>query len=144
MKKPLTYFVSMFAIVLMIGLTYCDGTESDIVPSQSLSKVGDTMPTVVGGVTAIAEHITYPEIAKRAGIQGKVFVNVVLDIDGTVLKTEVKKGIGAGCDEAAVNAIKACEFTPGYKDGEPLKTELTIPVAFKLSDDKSSEKPKVE
>ncbi len=144
MKKTLTYFVSMFAIVLLIGLTYCDGTNSDVIPSQSLSKAGYTMPTIVGGITAIAEKIHYPEIAKRAGIQGKVFVSVVLDVDGTILSTELKKGIGAGCDEAAIKAINACEFTPGYMDGEPVKTEITIPVAFKLNDDNSGDKPKVE
>lgn len=134
MKKPLTYLVSMFAIVLMIGLTYCDSSisDSDIVPSNSLSKENDTMPTVVGGIMAIANNIQYPEIAKRAGIEGKVFVKVVLDTDGTVLSTEVAKGIGAGCDEAAVEAIKKVEFTPGYKDGVPVKTEITIPVIFKL------------
>lgn len=139
MKKPLTHLVLMIAIVLMVGLTYCDGSSTDtsITPSESLNKENDKMPTIVGGIMAIAEKVHYPEIAKRAGIEGKVFVKAVLDTDGSIISAEVVKGIGAGCDEAALKAINETQFTPGYKDGEPVKTEITIPVKFKLKDAKS-------
>lgn len=139
MKKPLTYFVSMIAVVLMVGLTYCDSSSDDtsITPSESLNKATDAKPTIVGGTAAIAEKVHYPEIAKRAGIEGKVLVKAVLDTDGSVLSTEVIKSVGSGCDEAAVKAITETKFTPGYKDGEAVRTEVTIPVMFKLDGEKS-------
>lgn len=141
MKKPLSYLVSMIAIVLLIGLNYCGNSPngSDVIPSESLNKETDTMPTIVGGITAIAEKVQYPEIAKRAGIQGKVFVKAILDTDGSVIGTEVLKGIGGGCDEAAVKAISETRFTPALKEGTPVKTDITIPVMFKLNEDKPKE-----
>ncbi len=57
------------------------------------------MPEPIGGIAAIQKLITYPEIAKRAGVQGRVYVQAYVDELGNVTKVELIKGIGAGCDE---------------------------------------------
>jgi riboflavin synthase len=55
-----------------------------------------------------------------------------VDETGTVIKAEVVKGIGGGCDEAALNAILKTKFTPGKQRGKPIKVQVTVPVLFKL------------
>jgi TonB family protein len=74
----------------------------------------------------------YPEVAKKAGIQGKVMVRTLVDEKGNVVRAEVAKGIGFGCDEAAVKAVKATKFNPGILKGSPVKVEIIIPIEFKL------------
>ncbi len=92
----------------------------------------EEMPQPIGGLQGILEKISYPEIAKRAGVEGKVFIRAFVDETGTVVNAEVVKGIGAGCDEAALEAILKTKFTPGKQRGKPIKVQVTVPVLFRL------------
>ena len=94
--------------------------------------VVEEMPQPIGGLQGIQQKIKYPEIAKRAGVEGKVFVRAFVDEEGNVVNAEVIKGIGAGCDEAALEAILKTKFTPGKQRGKPIKVQVTVPVLFKL------------
>jgi protein TonB len=84
----------------------------------------------------------YPEILKAAGIEGEVFLKVLISENGTVEKAEVSKSTHQAFSEAAIEAVKQWEFTPGMKDGKPIKSEVTIPFRFKLGD--GSAKSKLE
>ena len=92
----------------------------------------EEMPAPIGGIRAIAENVQYPEIAKRAGVEGRVFVKALIDENGSVVGTSVIKGIGGGCDEAAMDAVKKAKFTPGRQRGKPVKVQVTVPILFKL------------
>jgi len=92
------------------------------------------MPYPIGGIQAIHDLIIYPEIAKRAGIEGKVYVLAYLNEEGIVIKTEIIKGIGCGCDEAAENAVRQTMFTPGKQRGKPVNVKVMIPIVFRLKD----------
>ena len=92
----------------------------------------EEMPGPIGGIAAIQSKIVYPEIAKRAGVEGRVFVKAFVDENGTVQKVELIKGIGAGCDEAAMDAVKKTRFKPGKQRGKAVKVQVSIPVLFKL------------
>jgi protein TonB len=81
---------------------------------------------------SIQEKITYPEIAKRAGIQGKVIIQAFIDENGNVVHAKVLTGIGGGCDEMALDAVKQTKFNPGRQNGKPVKVQVTIPIVFKL------------
>jgi len=93
----------------------------------------EEMPKPIGGIAAIQKRIVYPEIAKRAGVQGRVFIKAFVDENGNVVKAEVIKGIGAGCDEAAIKAVMATKFKPGKQRGKPVKVQVSIPILFKLN-----------
>jgi protein TonB len=93
----------------------------------------EEMPEPIGGIKAIQEKITYPEIAKRAGVEGKVYILAFVDENGDVTKATVLKGIGAGCDEAARDAVLGTKFKPGKQRGTPVKVQVSIPVVFKLN-----------
>jgi len=92
----------------------------------------EEMPTPIGGIMGIQKKIVYPEIAKRAGVQGRVFVKAYVDEVGIVSKVELIRGIGAGCDEAAMDAVYSTKFNPGKQRGKPVKVQVTVPVLFKL------------
>jgi len=92
----------------------------------------DEMPEPIGGLASIQKNIRYPQLAKLAGIEGKVYVLAFLDEVGNVANARVIKGIGAGCDEAALEAVKIVKFTPARNNGKPVKVQVTIPIVFKL------------
>jgi len=92
----------------------------------------EEMPTPIGGLKSIQQKIVYPEIALRARVEGKVFVKAFVDETGTVTSAEIVKGIGAGCDEAAIDAVLQTKFSPGKQRGRPIKVQVTIPIIFKL------------
>jgi protein TonB len=92
----------------------------------------EEMPQIVGGIESIQRNVVYPELAIRAGVQGRVFVMAYVNTDGTVSRAEVVKGIGAGCDEAAVAAVMKAKFIPGKQRGRPVKVKVSIPIIFRL------------
>lgn len=100
--------------------------ENDYLP------IAENMPGPIGGMYSIQEKITYPEIAKRAGLQGKVLIVAFIDEDGNVTHTKVVKGLGGGIDEMASDAVRKTKFNPGIQNGKPVKVQVTIPIVFKL------------
>ena len=92
----------------------------------------EEMPEPIGGIAAIKSLIEYPEIAKRAGVEGKVYVLAFVDERGNVTSAKILKGIGAGCDEAAIDAVRKTKFKPGKQRGTPVKVQVSIPIVFKL------------
>ena len=92
----------------------------------------EEMPQLVGGLSALAEQIRYPEIAKRAGVEGRVIVSFVVDKGGEVRDAEVVRGIGAGCDEEALRAIQQMRFISGKQRGQPVSVKMSLPVTFRL------------
>ncbi|MBX3007796.1 MAG: energy transducer TonB [Melioribacteraceae bacterium] len=94
--------------------------------------VVEEIPEPIGGMEAIKKKIVYPEFAKRANVHGKVFITAYVDENGEVKKTEILKGIGAGCDEEAIKAIMQTKFKPGKQRGKPVKVKISIPIQFTL------------
>jgi protein TonB len=91
----------------------------------------EEMPAPIGGLKSIQEKIVYPELAKRVGIEGRVYIRAFVDESGSVIKAELTKGIGGGCDEAALDAVRNTQFSPGKQRGRPVKVQVTIPIVFR-------------
>jgi periplasmic protein TonB len=93
----------------------------------------DEAPQPLGGFTAIQKNLVYPEIARKAGVEGRVYVNVLIDERGNVIDTQILKSLGNnGCDEAAIVAIRAVKWKPAKQRDKPVKVWVGIPVVFKL------------
>jgi TonB family protein len=76
----------------------------------------------------------YPEAARRAGKEGVVRLEATIGTDGKAKDIKVIEGIGFGCDEAAIEALKKSRFTPAEKDGKPVDRRIIIPYRFKIED----------
>jgi TonB family protein len=92
----------------------------------------EQMPEPIGGINEIQEKLHYPEIAKRAGVEGKVYIKAYIDENGNVAATEVMRGVGAGLEEAAEDAIMETKFEPGMQHGKKVKVQVVVPILFKL------------
>lgn len=85
----------------------------------------------------IGELIEYPKEARKSGIEGKVFVEFIVDKDGKVTESKVLKGIGAGCDKVALNAvINAGSWNSGKHNGRTVKQKIVLPISFELGQTK--------
>jgi protein TonB len=81
----------------------------------------------------IGDNLKYPAQARRMGIEGRVYVQFVVDKDGTLTEVQAVKGIGAGCDEEAVRVIKnAPKWSPPKQRGKPVKQRIVVPIVFQL------------
>ncbi len=101
-------------------------------PVPDFIPVAEVMPEPVGGIAEIQNKIKYPPIAIKANIEGRVIVKAFVDEKGNVIKTELLKGIGGGCDEEAMLAVQQTKFSPGKQRGKPVRVQVAVPVVFKL------------
>ena len=84
-----------------------------------------------GFMAYLYENINYPSRALRLGVDGKVFVQYVVNSDGTLTDFEVIRGIGAGCDEEALRVLKMAEpWNPGMQRGKPVRVRMVLPIHF--------------
>ncbi|MGD8415299.1 MAG: energy transducer TonB, partial [Candidatus Latescibacterota bacterium] len=74
--------------------------------------VVEEMPVLIGGMEELRKLVEYPEIAAKAGIEGLVIVQFVVEKDGQPSNITVSKSAAALLDEAAVRAVRQLEFIP--------------------------------
>ncbi|MCG8373776.1 MAG: TonB family protein [Balneolales bacterium] len=94
--------------------------------------VVEQMPVLIGGLASIQSRITYPEEAKREGIEGRVIVQFIVDKNGNVVNPTIVRGIGAGADEVALEAVRQARFEPGMQRGRAVDVQFSVPVIFRL------------
>ena len=127
-------FLALILFVLCAGceILYEEPDEE----TDELFMIVEDMPQMIPndqeGMKKLHQCIVYPEIAKKAGVEGRVFVQFIVDKKGRVTDPVVQRGIGAGCDEEAVRCVRQTRFTPGRQDGEPVEVKMSLPVTFRL------------
>jgi protein TonB len=110
--------------------------EEEIVEAE-IFKVVEEMPEFPGGAAKMMEfiqkNIKYPMIARESDIQGRVFVNFVVEPDGSITNVTVMRGIGGGCDEEALRVVQSMpNWKPGKQRGSAVRCSFTVPIIFKL------------
>jgi len=116
---------------------YTPPVEEEDVQEQHIFTVVEDKPSFPGGEGALMKflsaHIDYPALAKESGIQGRVFINFVVEPDGSIDHVKVLRGIGGGCDEEAVRVVKSMpKWIPGKQRGKPVRVSFNLPVKFTL------------
>lgn len=96
-----------------------------------------------GGYQAFYERLSvrlkYPQQARKLGVQGKVYVQFIVDKTGELTEITVVKGIGAGCDQAAIDAVSASSTWSAPKQrGIAVKQRIILPITFSLGDEDSN------
>lgn len=105
---------------------------------EEVFTIVENQPEFPGGMPAfykfVGDNMKYPAQARRMGIEGRVFVQFVVDKDGTVTEVKAVKGIGAGCDEEAERVLRMSpKFQPGKQRGRSVKVRMVLPIIFKLN-----------
>jgi len=112
--------------------TSTEKTTNDAKINSDTAKVVENKPivTVQPAPVKIIQP-PYPDAAKKVGVEGMVFVQVVVGADGKVKSAKVIKALNSACDQAALEAAYKAEFKAGTVDGVPTEMQATIPYRFK-------------
>ena len=110
--------------------------DEDVVEAEVFTIV-EEMPEYPGGLNKLTDYLSknikYPQMARESGIQGRVFVNFVVEPDGSVSNVNVMRSLGGGCDEEAVRVVKNMpKWKPGKQRGKPVRVSYILPIVFKL------------
>ena len=118
------------------------GTITTSVPEvptedNSLFKIVECMPEFPGGMKGCLDFIQtemcYPEEAKKAGIQGRVILQFIIEKDGTPTQPRIVRSVHPLLDKEALRIIRQMpKWIPGKQDGKPQRVLYTIPVPFQL------------
>ena len=101
-------------------------------PPEKFEPLPEFMPEIKGGIKKLYSEIKYPEMARKAEIEGKVFVEFIVNEQGEVENPIILRGIGGGCDEEVLRVIKKMKFTPGIQNGKFVKVRMHQAVTFEL------------
>jgi protein TonB len=116
-----------------------DRAITEAAPSDEVFKAVEINPEYPGGEGAfgkfLQKNIHYPTIAKENNIQGKVYVQFIVERDGSLTDISVVREPGSGTGDEAVRVLKMSpHWKPGIQNGKPVRVQYTIPVNFTLGD----------
>jgi protein TonB len=81
----------------------------------------------------ISENLSYPLNAKTKGTEGKVFVEFIVETDGTLSDVKVMKGVSPELDAEALRVVKLSpRWVPGKQDGVSVRQKMVLPINFSL------------
>lgn len=91
------------------------------------------MPELQMSRQELQDMVEYPRSCRMANIEGTVIVQFVVSTSGELSDFQVIQGIGGGCDEAAVTAIREhAVFSVGRQRGNPVPVRMSFPIVFRL------------
>lgn len=101
-------------------------------PEPEIFDVVEQQPVLIGGIEGLQDRVEYPEMARRSGVEGRVFLQFVVNEDGTVSDVTVARSPSPLLSDAAIEALEESRFEPGVQRGRPVKVRFSIPVNFSL------------
>lgn len=125
------YIFSLICFFFMMALPMNAQSES----STKVYDEVDEMPSFPGGLnglmTFLAQNMVYPVTAQENGVQGRVIISFVVETDGSITDVKVARSVDPSLDREAMRVVKAMpKWTPGKKDGKPVRVKYTVPMAF--------------
>lgn len=106
-----------------------DGSESDFMPMQKISQ----LPVIAEN--SLRSRLVYPEMARKAGIEGTVYLELFIDSIGKIRKIAVLKESpsGYGFASAAMSAFDGCTCVPAKSEGKTVSVRFRYPIRFSLN-----------
>lgn len=106
--------------------------------ADEIFTIVEEMPSFPGGVAAFHKYLQrnlhYTPAARKMGLEGKVFVQFIVDKNGKISDVKTIRGVGAGLDEEAIRVVEnSPNWNPGKQRGMPVKTRVVIPINFSLN-----------
>jgi len=108
-----------------------DANEEEEEQEDEIFVVVEQQPDC-GGVKNLQGKVEYPDFAKKAGIEGRVFVQFVVNEQGKVVQPKITRGVHKLLNEEVLEKVKTLECTPGQQRGQPVKVRMSLPVTFRL------------
>ena len=119
-------------------------SDSELIDVGGIVGIPDGPPDPRGGAMALSGNIDppvkvfsprplYTEEARRAGIQGIVILEAVVDAEGSVRNVKILKGLPMGLDQSAVDTVMTWKYQPAKMEGRPVPVYFTFTISFSLT-----------
>lgn len=110
------------------------GSTETITETNKILTYSEVLPSFDGDmIKYMQQNLRYPTNARENNIEGRVYVQFVVNEDGSIGNAIVKRGIGGGCNEEALRVVMSMpKWKPGMQNGRPVKVYYTLPITFML------------
>ena len=132
MKTSKVY--KLFLLIAIVSLSLSGIAQNN----NEVFTVVEESPSFIGGDAAMSQflikNLQYPAEALEKNIQGTVYISFIVEPDGAISNISIKRDIGYGCGAEAMRVVKSMpKWKPGKQKGKTVRTQLMLPVSFKLS-----------
>lgn len=137
--------------LILLLVAFASFSVTNVISAQEKGEVYtvvEEMPQFENGqddlFKFLVSNIKYPEEAKKAGVEGTVYVSFVINANGDVTNVKVLRGIGYGCDEESIRVVKAMQghWKPGTQKGKAVNVQYNLPIRYTLGKAKKDVKVK--
>ena len=106
-------------------------------PADEIFDVVEEEPAFPGGEDKMQEfikkNVKYPDMSVQMGDQGKIYVRFVVEKDGSITNVSIARGVTPELDKEAMRVVKMMpNWSPGKQRARPVRTNVVIPIVFKL------------
>jgi TonB family protein len=139
MRQIHQIFVSLFLIVCLSINCNAQTNKKSTLKKKEVLEVIEIDPEFPGGEEArqkfLRDNVVYPVEARKNNIQGVVYVDFVIEPDGTVSNIEIYKSVQKSLDEEAIRVTSLMpKWIPGTQRGKPIRVKYRMPIRFTLDD----------
>ena len=121
-----------------VPVRFCDDEPVEQEMVNWLSNAPEFPKGIDALLDFIEANLVYPQEAIDAGVEGRVYVGFFVETDGSITGIKLIKGIGYGCDEAAMNVVRRMpKWKPGMQGDKPIRVPYMFPVKFELGNEKT-------
>jgi protein TonB len=104
---------------------------------EEIFTIVEQLPSYDGGdiafVKFVQKNLVYPEKARRMGLEGRVFIQFIVEKDGSLTDFSILKGMMGGCNEEALRVMKnSPRWLAGKQRGRSVRVQMVIPITFKF------------
>lgn len=135
MKIITELFKPFVLLFILCGSYYANGQSKTI--ENEVFTIVESMPEFPGGKNAmhtfIGNNLGYPEKAIENKTEGRIYLNFIVETDGSISNIKILRGIGSGCDEEALRVVSLFPiWKPGMHKGQNVRVSYNLPILFKL------------
>jgi periplasmic protein TonB len=114
-----------------------NGNDDLEIEAEPIVDFAEKEPAFPGGEAAmhkyIQEHVEYPELSREMGEQGTVYVQFVVNSDGTIQDVVVVKPVSDLLNKEAIRVVKSMPaWAPGEQAGKKVRVRFTLPINFRI------------
>lgn len=107
-------------------------TEEKEEPEDEIFIAVEEDPVLIGGLASLQSKIQYPEMARKAGIEGRVIVQFVVNENGNVVDPVVLSAPHKLLATEALRVIRLAKFKPGRQRNRTVKVRMAMPITFRM------------
>lgn len=127
----LIYFCAVL-FFMFINVTGEKLNSNSFPGEEDYLAIAEVMPEPVNGLPGLMKKITYPTVARKAGVEGKVIAMAYITENGDVDNVKIIKGLEGGCSEEVERVLRESKFKPGVNAGKNVKVKMAMAFQFKL------------